>query len=77
MKGNWQTLLQTFSKIINQTDLTQGVYNETRKMTEKDANFMTESEVLVAVLSLKIKNSEGYDRIPQRVLIDGMILNIH
>ena len=33
---------------------------------------MTENDVLNAVLTLKIENCEGYDRIPQRVLIDGL-----
>ena len=33
---------------------------------------MSESNVIEAILSLKIKNGEGYDRIPQRILIDGI-----
>ena len=37
---------------------------------------MTENDVLKAVKSLKIKNCEGHDRIPQRALIDGIELLI-
>ena len=32
---------------------------------------MTEINVRKAMESLKLKNSEGHDRIPQRILIDG------
>ena len=33
---------------------------------------MSEIEIINAVMSLKTKNCEGYDRIPQRVLTDGI-----
>ena len=33
---------------------------------------MTRDDIINSVKSLKVKNSEGYDRIPQRVLIDGL-----
>ena len=33
---------------------------------------MKESNILEAVMSLKLKNSEGFDRIPQRIIIDGI-----
>ena len=32
---------------------------------------MCENDVLNAIMSLKTKNCEGYDRIPQRFLTDG------
>ena len=32
---------------------------------------MGKPEVLLAIKSVKIKNCEGYDRIPQIILIDG------
>ena len=42
-----------------------------------DFNFMTELNVKKAMESLKLKNAEGHDRIPQRLLIDGAeILNV-
>ena len=37
---------------------------------------MNENDVLDAVYSLKLKNSEGYDGIPQRFLIDGITILI-
>ena len=32
---------------------------------------MTENDVLVAMKTLKIKNCEGHDRLPLRILADG------
>ena len=32
---------------------------------------MSEVNIRKAILSLKLKNSEGYERIPQRILLDG------
>ena len=34
------------------------------------------ANIRTAILSLKLKNSEGYDRIPQRILLDGITLLI-
>ena len=34
--------------------------------------FMTGERIIECIKSLKIKNTEGYDRIPQRIIIDGM-----
>ena len=33
---------------------------------------MSVDNIRKAILSLKMKNSEGYDRIPQRILLDGI-----
>ena len=33
---------------------------------------MTADNIVTAVKSLKIKNCEGHDRIPQRILVDGI-----
>ena len=33
---------------------------------------MTSPNIRKALLGLKLKNSEGYDRIPQRILLDGI-----
>ena len=51
--------------------------NGMRKLPQIDEfNFMTEPDVRKAMQSLKLKNAEGQDRIPQRLLIDGAeILN--
>ena len=33
---------------------------------------MSENEIILAIKSLKPKNCEGHDRIPVRILIDGI-----
>ena len=52
--------------------ITDTVYNGQRKLPKIDNfNFMTKLNVRSAMESLKLKNAEGFDRIPQRILIDG------
>ena len=34
--------------------------------------FMTTNDIENCIRCIKIKNCEGYDRIPQRVLVDGI-----
>ena len=46
-------------------------YNGKRKTTTDNKMFMDPISVKECMLALKLKNTEGYDRIPQRVLIDG------
>ena len=48
------------------------VYNGNRRITSTEENFMTSQNILRAVQSIKMKNAEGGDRIPQRILIDGI-----
>jgi hypothetical protein len=48
------------------------VYNGRNKLMAINEHFMSEQNILEAVASLKLKNCEGYDRIPQRILIDGL-----
>ena len=38
----------------------------------QDKNFMSPLNIRTAILSLKLKNSEGDDRIPQRIILDGI-----
>ena len=38
----------------------------------ENANFKTEKIIEDAIKSLKIKNSEGFDRVPQRILVNGV-----
>ena len=54
------------------TSIDNNVYNGSKKINEQNKNFMSEVNIRKSILSLKLKNSEGYDRIPQRILIDGM-----
>ena len=58
--------------IVKNTVICPEVYNGKRKVNCNDENFMTESNILECVKTIKIKNVEGYDRIPQRVLVDGI-----
>ena len=48
------------------------VYNGVRKMVAGNEMFMSIGEVENCIRSIKIKNCEGYDRIPQRVLIEDI-----
>ena len=58
--------------LVNQSRIDINVYNGTRKLNEQSLNFMNESNVKEAIMSIKTKNCEGYDRIPQRILTDGI-----
>ena len=58
-------------EIVTNINVDQGVYNGERKIQSNDSNFMTHYHVTNAIKDVKIKNTEGYDRIPQRILIEG------
>jgi hypothetical protein len=63
------------TKVLNissETLPSDTVYNGKRKVVTEELNFMTELDIKECILSLKIKNSEGVDRLPQRILIDGI-----
>ena len=48
------------------------VYNGSRKMNAENCMFMTRDDVKKCIESIKVKNCEGYDTIPQRILVDGI-----
>jgi hypothetical protein len=58
--------------ILSTLDIKEGVYNGSRKITANMEHFMDLDSVRECILSPKLKNSEGFDRIPQRVLVDGV-----
>ena len=58
-------------EITDSTLVDQQVYNGRRKIFATDEMFMSIHEVETCIKSIKIKNSEGHDRIPQRILVDG------
>ena len=58
--------------IVNSQVINDQCYNGERKIVTQNNDFMTENDVLEAVKSLKTKNCEGYDRIPVRVICDGI-----
>ena len=45
--------------------------NGFKKINSKDKFFMSSTDLKECIKNIKIKNCEGYDRIPQRVLVDG------
>ncbi len=62
-------------KIVNllqDVTVDEEVYNGNEKTHCIDSFFMDLDSVVSCMKSLKAKNSEGYDRIPQRVLVDGV-----
>ena len=64
-------------KIVNNAIIDPEVYNGRRKLVAADSNFMSENDIIECVKQLKLKNCEGYDRIPQRFLIDGISILIN
>ena len=60
------------NQLVKSIKVDQGVYNGPRKIHADNRMFMTGKRILECVKSLKIKNTEGLDRIPQRIIIDGL-----
>ena len=58
-------------RIVETCEVDSSVYNGKKKLNCDTENFMTVENVSNAMKSVKIKNCEGYDRIPQRVLNEG------
>ena len=58
--------------IVESCKVDNDVYNGKRKVITNDDNFMTRDNIIKAIKSIKIKNCEGYDRIPQRILYEGI-----
>jgi hypothetical protein len=56
---------------LNKINVTDSVYNGRRLVNSVNKMFMQESDICECIKSLKAKNSEGMDRIPQRILTDG------
>jgi hypothetical protein len=56
---------------LNKINVTDTVYNGRNLVHPENKMFMREIDVWECLRSLKTKNSEGMDRIPQRILIDG------
>jgi hypothetical protein len=55
--------------VINLVALDETVYNGYRKLNCRDQFFMGRAAIADTLKFLKVKNSEGFDRIPQRILI--------
>ena len=63
---------QKVSNIVTEQKINDSVYNGKSKMYCADSHFMSIDNIVKVVKTLKIKNCEGHDRIPQRILIDGI-----
>ena len=57
--------------IISQTVIDPNVYNGKAKINAHSKFFMTSTDIKECLKSIKTKNCEGYDRIPQRIISDG------
>ena len=57
--------------IVNQTIINPNVYNGNRKVNVPNEFFMTSADISDCLKTIKNKNCEGYDRIPQKILADG------
>ena len=70
---NFATFFENKVKdIVKSCKVDDSVYNGTKKVTCNDHNFMSVENIVKAFKTIKIKNCEGFDRIPQRILIEGM-----
>jgi hypothetical protein len=52
----------------------ENVYNGTRKVFSREEMFVGPLSMKQCMLTLKSKNTEGVDRIPQKILLDGVDL---
>ena len=59
-------------RIVASREVDNKVYNGKKKVSWADKNFMCLENIVRAFKSIKIKNYEGYNRIPQRILNKGM-----
>ena len=58
---------QKVKNIVNSCKVEDDVYNGKQKIFTGSKNFISSTSVMNALKSIKIKNSKGYDRIPQRI----------
>ena len=58
--------------LSDQAQVSGTVYNGRKKVNSNEKMFMSMDDIIECVKSIKIKNCEGYDRIPQRILVDGI-----
>jgi hypothetical protein len=63
---------RNFSGIISELSVDDQVYNEQKRLSASVKMFMDPISVEEVILSLKIKNIEGFDCKPQRVLVAGV-----
>ena len=59
-------------KIVDEQKISDSVYNGKRKIWTTDHHFMSLNNIIAAVKTLKSKTCEGHDRIPLKILKDGI-----
>ena len=60
---------EKIKSMVEKVVIDNDVYNGKVKMVAGNLDFMTKSDIISCIKMLKVKNCEGYDRIPQRVLV--------
>jgi hypothetical protein len=58
-------------KLLEEVNIDENIHNGFNKVTCTNFDLMDMESVISCMKSLKTKNSEGLDRIPQKVLVDG------
>jgi hypothetical protein len=56
--------------VLNSVSFNKDVYNDKKILNSEDKMFMDKIAIIEVMKSLKPKNSEEYDGIPQRILFD-------
>ena len=69
---DWNTDDKKVLGIVEWIKVYQGVYNGRQKIHAANWMFMTGGRIVECIKNLKIKNTEGFNRIPQRIIIDGL-----
>ena len=59
-------------KLVEKVTIDPNVENGKQRNQMGDGDFMTRDRVYECIKQLKTKNCEGYDRIPQRIILDGI-----
>ena len=63
--------LNKIKSITENVPVIPTVYNGNSKVTYPNSFFMDENDIIESLQNIKTKNCEGFDRIPQRILVDG------
>ena len=59
------------TEITENTNIDDNVYNGSKQINAESEFFMTELKIREVMSNLKVKNCEGIDRIPLRILNEG------
>ena len=59
-------------KLFLEVEISEDVYNGKRKIFSQNEMFMTTQNIIKCFDSIKNKNSEGFDGIHQRILVDSL-----